>query len=293
MTTFKPQKVQALKDALKLKTPKLHGNYFITEKIEGWFVYIGYNKKLDLWISPRSSTGRIIPALEHTVEYFSKLPKPHTDCILITEVALEDTPFHITNGILNRSVGNYKCENPLFYFHDIYYPQAPHTSYQTRYHSIQDLEDYFNQDYFRLLPILHVGEFDLDVWKHYFDKIANAGGEGIVGVRENSLYLPGKRTSDILKLKLECTIDCLADSLEEGFGKKLEPSLTLISKRKNGAKIRTVISKHEDQERFRSNPSCILGKVVEIKAMEEYEDGTLRQPVFKYIREDKTIEDID
>jgi hypothetical protein len=40
-------------------------------------------------------------------------------------------------------------------------------------------------------------------------------------------------------------------------------------------------------------PSLIHGKVVEVKAMKELPDGSLREPRFKCIREDKTIGDID
>jgi hypothetical protein len=291
--TFKPQKVLSLKDALKLKVPKTQGNYYLTEKVEGWMTTITYSKAWDMWRFPESSAGRRIPALEHMLDIFNKLPKPHTDCILIAEVDIEDTPFHITNGILNRSIGNYRCDNPHFNFHNIYYPDYPETSYQTRYRSLQELSEYFDNAYFRLLPILHVGEYHLPTWQHYFEQIANDGGEGIVAARENSLYLPGKRTADLIKLKLEITVDCLADRLEEGLGDKGYPSLTLVSKRKNGTEIRTVIGKHEDQDLFRANPASIIGKVVQLKAMEEYDDLQLRQPVFQTIREDKHISEID
>jgi hypothetical protein len=290
---FKPMKVLALKDALKLKVPKTHGNYYITEKVEGWMCTITYSKEWNMWCKPVSSAGRIIPALEHMISVFNKLPKPHTDCVLIAEVDIPDTPFHITNGILNRSTGNYLCENPRFSFHNIYYPDAPHTPYQTRYRNLQELAEHFDVEYFRLLPILHVGPYHKDTWQHYFEQVANDGGEGIVAARENSLYLPGKRTADLIKLKLEITVDCIADRLEEGIGDKGYPSLTLVSKRKNGTEIRTVIGKHEDQDLFRANPASVIGKVVQLKAMEQYPDLQLRQPRFQFIREDKRVDEID
>jgi len=161
------------------------------------------------------------------------------------------------------------------------------------YRNLQELSEYFNQEYFRLLPILHVGQYHLPTWQHYFEQIANDGGEGIVAARENSLYLPGKRTADLIKLKLECTIDALGDRVEEGVGDKGYPSYTLVSKRKNGTEIRTVLSKHSDQDLYKANPLYFTNKVVQLKAMEEYEDGQLRQPVFQFIREDKHISEID
>lgn len=286
-------KVLALKDALKLKTPKTHGNYYITEKKEGWFISIAYDHYIGEWSYPISSAGNINLPLEHTIGLFEALPRPHTSCVLIAEVIVEGLTFAILNGLLNRTTGNYRLDNPIFYFHNIYFPDAPHTSYQTRYHALQDLSEHFNKEYFRLLPILHVGPYHLPTWQHYFEQIANDGGEGIVCARENHIYLPGKKTADLIKLKLELTVDCLADRLEEGVGDKGYPSLTLVSKRKNGTEIRTVIGKHEDQDLFRATPEAVIGKVVEIKAMESFADGTLRQPVFKHIRLDKSIEDID
>jgi ATP dependent DNA ligase C terminal region. len=109
----------------------------------------------------------------------------------------------------------------------------------------------------------------------------------------DSFYSPGKRNADLLKLKLECTIDALAVRLEESIGEKGLPALTLVSQRANGIEIRTVIGKHEDQKKFRENPSSIIGKVVEIKGMEVYDDGQVRQPVFKHVREDKKVGDIN
>ena len=286
-------KVLALKDALKLKVPKTHGNYYITEKKEGWLISIAYDHYIGEWSYPISSAGNINLPLEHTISLFEALPRPHTSCVLIAEVVVEGLTFALLNGLLNRTTGHYKLDNPVFYFHNIYFPDAPHTSYQTRYHALQDLSEYFNKEYFRLLPILHIGPYHLPTWQHYFEQIANDGGEGIVAARENSLYLPGKRTADLIKLKLECTVEALGDRVEEGIGDKGYPSYTLVSKRKNGTEIRTVLSKHSDQDLYKADPSYFTGKVVEIKGMEEYSDGQIRQPIFKHIRNDKHITEID
>ena len=40
-------------------------------------------------------------------------------------------------------------------------------------------------------------------------------------------------------------------------------------------------------------PEIILGKVIEVKAKNELEDGKLREPRFIRIREDKQLTDID
>jgi len=135
--------------------------------------------------------------------------------------------------------------------------------------------------------------YNKKVCMNIYDSIVYKEEEGLVAKRTNSYYLEGKRNSDLLKLKLESSFDCLAVRLEESIGEMGMDGLTLVSKRANGTEVRTIIGKHSDKKLFRENPNSVIGKVIEIKCMEELEDGNLRQPVFKCIREDKHIEDIN
>jgi ATP-dependent DNA ligase len=288
MLNFKPQKVQHLKDALKLKTPKIQGDYLITEKIEGWDTTIFYDIASKTWYPPISSRGNRIPSLLWTVDLFNKLPKPNHSCFLKAEAYRANTPFHILNGILNRSVGNFSFKDVEFHFHDLVYINKQEDAL-TRYMNLQALVQ--QTEHFNILTILAITPYHNELWNYHFEQVANKGGEGIVAKRADSYYSFGKRNSDLLKLKLEEEVDCLAVRLEEGIGEKGNYSLTLISKRKNGTKIRTVISKHEDQLRFTTTPSEVIGKVITIKCMEQYEDGNLRQPVFSCIRSDKSNDD--
>jgi len=290
--TFKPQKIQHLKEALALKTPKLQGNYMLTEKFDGWFVAIPFYKYSDSWDVPISSSGRQIPALTWLRSKLNKLPKPRESCYLLAEAIIPDTPFEIINGLLNRSVGNCECKDVIFKLHNIVFPDNQVYGLD-RWKYLQEFDISSMDGIFEKIPLLYTGGYNQAIWDKYFYEVAESGGEGIVAQRETALYFPGKRNSDLLKLKLECTIDVLADRFEETIGDKGNPGLTLVSLTKNGTEIRTVISKHEDQLRFRTNPSCVLGKVVEVKGMERYSDGGLRQPVFKYIRHDKLTSEID
>ena len=290
---FEPQKVLELSKALSLKTPKIHGTYLITEKLDGWYVYINYSKEHG-WDMPRSSAGRVIPSLKWSKSLFTSLGKLSFDCTLIAEVTIEDLPFHILNGRLNRSVGNCDCLDAIFNLHDIVVYGKLYKAID-RYNILQNLIGTIVTDnLIKVVPVQLASEFDKTIWYRVFDRLVDKGAEGIVAKRADSLYTFGKRNADLLKIKLELTVDCLAVGLEESIGKQGEDSLTLVSSRKNGTLIRTVINNHQDQEYFRNNSIDILGKVVvELKAMEEYPNGQLRQPVFKCIREDKTYKDID
>jgi len=287
------QKVLHLKTELEKKTPKLQGNFLVTEKFEGWFVTIYYSHATKSWSAPLSSSNRMIPSMFWTQELFNKLPKPDESCFLIAEAYLEDTPFHILNGIFNRSVEGCSCKEVVFKVHDIVYPNKPNLTAIERYNLLRYLELYKIGAHAQRVPILYAGTYDKDHWQRIFDSITEKGGEGIVAKRESGIYSYGKRNSDLLKLKLECVVDLLAVRLEQSVTEKGNLSLVLVSKRYNGVEIRTVINSHELQEKFIADSSAIIGKVVEIKAMEQFKDGQLRQPTFHCIRHDKTELEID
>lgn len=288
---FKPQKVLSLDKALSLKKPKIHGDYILTEKIDGWDTNIIYDEWSGKWLPPMSSRMRVIPAFAWMIEKLDKLPKPHATCVLKAEAYLPDVDFHTMNGIFNRTVGNFSCRDVHFALHDIVYPNQA-TSAATRLRCLQDL-DTSSWNNWKKIEVLHEGAFDARVWYNIFDKTVEEGGEGIVAKQVTSFYQQGARNASLLKLKLECTVDLLAVRLEESIGEKGFPSLTLVSVNKRGTEVRTVISRLIDIEKFSTDPNSIIGKVVEIKGMEILEDGQIRQPVFKCIRSDKTREEID
>lgn len=285
---IQPQKVLNLDKALKLKVSKITGLYIITGKIDGWFTTFNYTKSNNTWSAPLSSANRPIPAFNWLLEegILAKLPIPKEDCILIAEAYIPDLIFSETNGIFNRSKGEYSCYQVRFALHDLVYISSNQPA-STRYKQLQQLDLSKVKDYFHIVPIELVSEYHSKLWDTTFENLVNQGYEGLVAKRADSLYSFGKRNSDLLKLKLELTVDLVAIRLEEGFGEKGNPSLTLVSQRSNGIEVRTVISKHEDQALFRATPEAVIGKVVEIKAMEEFSDGQLRQPVFVRVREDK------
>jgi ATP-dependent DNA ligase len=292
VTNFTPQKVLHLKDELKKKNPKLFGSYMLTPKLDGWYVYMEYNP-LYGWGNPKSSRSRVIPALTHLkVEADLILPKPQNYSILIGEAIIPDTPFHITNGLLNRSIGDCQALDVEFHAHDLLVAGIKDDVALNRYNLLKEFIPE-NSKFFKRIELLLVSDYKEKLWYNTFENLVENGEEGLIAKRSDSFYSQGKRNSDILKLKLENTFDCLAVRLEESIGEKGQDALTLISKRANGTEVRTVISKHKDKELFRKDTSSIIGKIVEIKCMEELEDGQLRQPVFKTIREDKHITDIN
>ena len=290
MESLIPQKVLNIKKELEKKAPKLQGDYILTEKFDGWYVQIPFSASLGTWGFPLSSANRVIPSLMWTTVLFNQLPKPKEDCYLIAEAIREDTPFHITNGLLNRSIGDYAFKDVIFKLHDIVYPGKYNSAF-VRYIYLKEFIK--ETDQLHVVPIIAVAEYKEKLWKGIFETIVNNGGEGLIAKKTESTFSPGKRNSDLLKIKLECEIDALAVRLEEGYGAKGNDSLILVSKRKNGIIIRTNIGKHTDKALFRKDESNIIGKVVTLKGMEELHDGQLRQPTFYCVRDDKKVTDYE
>lgn len=291
LSNFKMQKCLHLKDELAKKNPKLQGDFIITEKYEGWYTTVYYDG--EKFHNPVSSAGREIPAFSWVANLLNTPKLGHNKpFMLIAEAYLEDTPFETLNGIFNRSKGDCLCREVIFKVHDAV-PLDIAVPAVNRMLFLRQIIAILNNSSTQYVAPLYTGEYSESIWNHYFEFITSNGGEGIVAKRASAFYQQGKRNSDLLKLKLECTVDALAIQLLEDIGEKGNPSLTLVSQRKNGIVIKTVISKHSDQKLFREDAGNVLGKVVQIKAMEEYSNGQLRQPVFQYIRHDKQPEDIN
>lgn len=290
---FKPQKALHLKDELAKKKPKLDGLFAIYEKYDGWDTTVIYCD--GKFHAPLSSANNVIASLEWMAEQLNtKFPhKLPFEFIIKAEAYRYDTPFKVLNGLLNRRVGDYVLQDALLMVHDI----VP-LNKVIRLDERMRLVDHFVEScaslgFVRKAEVLGISEYNEKLWDRFFYNVLENAGEGIIAKRTAGVYEVGKRNSDVLKKKLEMTVDVLATELRDGVGDKGNPSLTLVCKRKNGAIVPVVIAKHSLIDKFLNDPKCVIGKVVTVRAMEEFENGTLRQPVFAYERPDKAVDDYE
>lgn len=147
----------------------------------------------------------------------------------------------------------------------------------------------------RLLPLLYSGEDKEKIISMSNDAIKE-GYEGIMVNTANGIY-KNKRTKDLLKVKEMNSADLQVVALEEGFG-KYEGTLGAVQVKYKDNLVK-VGSGFKDSERnyFWENPKEIIGHVIEVQYFEESTDEktnkkSLRFPIFKCVRDDKTVEDI-
>lgn len=285
---MKPQKVLHLHLEEAKKNPKISGKYIVTEKLDGWFGYIDFVEGVCGNIT--SGAGRSIPSMIWAKDVFQKI-NISGNVRLIFEIIIPSVPFHILNGIFNRSIGECQATDARFRLHDIVDFNNNVTAIN-RVEILKALDLSRVSEYIEVIPVLAVTN-DKEVWMEHFKEVTDRGGEGIVIKQASSYYQPEKRNSSLMKVKLESTFDLECIGVFNTIGEKGNSNLNATLKRKNGVVITVRIPKDEDVKLFESNGWEIVGKVVEVKCMCELVGGMLREPRFVAVRHNKLIGDID
>src|SRR5574343_903476 len=284
------QKVLHYHLAKEKKNFKLTSSYAIMEKFDGWYVYLDIlDGELEGF---KSSSGRIIPSLNYLVPKLKNWLKNNYDysARLIFEATIPGLKFHEINGILNRKYE--PAENVVLNLHDMVslLPDQAGISFTSRYNILEHnilppLQDVL-QNQVDIIPIREISQYE-NVFYSHFNDIISEGGEGIILKNIDAGYSFGKRNSDVMKIKEEITEDLEVIGLIEGEGKYRDTTGALKLIRTNGKEIYDYGMTDKERETWWENPSAIIGKYVEIKAMKELTDGTLREPRFKAVRYDK------
>lgn len=291
---MKPQLALHLFKDEEKKKPKSTGlKYMIFEKYDGWYGYIDFRRVgTEDTNKIMSRARRPIPSLR---EFSKRLHKKFLDSGLVDgrmifEIRVKNYPeFKDLNGILNRSKGDCEATGAYIHVHDYIPCNQPEMPFIHRYTCATYMVDTLR------LPDVHIAELlgvgDTTIMKHYFEQITKMRGEGVIGKNPESIYEPGKRNHNLLKIKEEVTLEMRVVGVAEGEGKYHGTLGTLVCVDSSGN--RHHVSGMSDAERmiWWNDPQKIIGQVVQIKAMKVLENGSLREGRFDCIRYDK--EEID
>ena len=170
--------------------------------------------------------------------------------------------------------------------------------YEHRREELESLFSFFGEDfeYTKVLPVLYKGD-DKNMIGVLMKYAEEKGWEGLMVNSADGLY-QSKRTSDLLKVKHMETADLIVMSIEKAIDGQFKDMLARVNVEYKGNLVGVGSGfSIEERKKFAENPDLIVGKIIEVQYFEESKDDktgqpSLRFPVFKGIREDKTVEDI-
>jgi DNA ligase-1 len=290
MSNYPVQKALHYNDAKAKKNFTL-GTYAVMEKLDGWFLYIDYID--DKWGELSSRAERPIPSVAYLNELIAKSLSPAENIRLIFEATIPNMQFHELNGVLNRK--SEEASDVVLNLHDVIFLDRPELAFRERYNytniAYEMLKTWLGH-WVKLVPILTVTAYE-EMFYKYFNQIIEEGGEGIILKNYNAGYFFGKRNANMMKIKEECTKDLAVVGMVEGEGKYQGTLGALIVQSRDGTKHQVSGMTDSERDLWWNNRQSIIGKVVEVKAMKELEDGSLREPRYKACRFDKTLAEID
>ena len=268
---------------------------YVTEKLDGIrAIYIDGEFK--------SRKGKIINGLDHIKDDIKKITP--ADIVLDGELVFvskdsidRDANFRITTKIVNSNMEEkldiqYKVFDTLTV--DEFKRGESYSLYSERRKILNRLDSNINTLQLKnisIVPLLAQTR-ELDEVYNLLHNIEKTGSEGLM-VNFNEPY-KCKRHSGILKMKTMQSIDLEIIDVEEGQGEnKGILGNILVNYKDNIVAVGTGFSKHL-RKVYWDNPNEIIGKIAEIQYFEESKNQqgkfSLRFPVFKFIREDKSSE---
>ena len=268
---------------------------YVTEKLDGIrAIYIDGEFK--------SRKGKIINGLDHIKDDIEKITP--ADIVLDGELVFvskdsidRDANFRITTKIVNSNMEKkldiqYKVFDTLTV--DEFKRGESYSLYSERRKILNRLDSNINTLQLKnisIVPLLAQTR-ELDEVYNLLHNIEKTGSEGLM-VNFNEPY-KCKRHSGILKMKTMQSIDLEIIDVEEGQGEnKGVLGNILVNYKDNIVAVGTGFSKHL-RKVYWDNPNEIIGKIAEIQYFEESKNQqgkfSLRFPVFKCIREDKSSE---
>lgn len=128
--------------------------------------------------------------------------------------------------------------------------------------------------------------------QEFCNRLVEKGGyDGAIYRDPLGTWQRGRGTEgELIKIKRKLSFDLRVSAVYEGLGKNAG-RCGAIGVRFRGQELRCNAGTDAEREQWFTNPASIIGKIVEIEAMDFSSEGLLREPRYKGIRHDKTEPD--
>lgn len=286
-----------LAESYEKKADKVKGKFYITQKLDGnRCIAMKENGKVKFF----TRKGQEIGGMTQLEEAFASYPDNQVydgEILLINKDSLPaDQLFRATQKVVRKD-GEKK--DLLFYIFDTlplaeFKAGKSKKTYEQRRNTINMFSD---SEFIRILPVLYEGD-DINMVAVLAKFAEEKGWEGLMLNTASGLY-QSKRVVDLLKVKKMKTADLLCVSVEKSIDGQFKDMLARINVEYKGNIVGVGSGFTIDERRyFTENPDEIIGKIIEVQYFEESKDEktgqpSLRFPVFKGIRHDKGIDDIN
>jgi DNA ligase-1 len=284
--------VQLALDLSKVNLSKLKFPMLVSEKLDGVFcLALKLSGKVEIF----SRTGELYTSMRHIEEILEEIMDDED--IIIFEAYTPNT----VQAVISGRCRDTKEQHPelMAGCHDLiglgeFIFGGGNRDYLFRSLGLKGRIDTYRrakgtkETYWTIFCVAQKWVQSLEEAQEYAAHIWDLGGEGAVLRNPQGFYAPGKRNSDIIKLKQGVSFDLAVLDGYEGEGKYKGVLGGLICKWKNGKTIQISGMTDEQRRSWWANPELIKGKIVQVDAMCESSKGLLREPRFKGIRTDKT-----
>jgi DNA ligase 1 len=292
-----------LAESFEKKHDKVKGKFYITLKLDGNRCVV-INSEDGIKFFTRK--GQEIDGMSELVEQFNELPKGWVfdgELLLKNKDNLNSADlFRATQKVVRKDGEKKDLEFHVFDALPIteFKDGKSKKTYEQRRNNLDLMFGHFDDGQMpsiHLLPVLYEGD-DKSVIPVIMKKVEADGLEGLMVNTAKGLYQT-KRTVDLLKVKTMKTADLLVMSVEKAIDGQFAGLLGRVNVEYKGNLVGVGSGFTLEQRRqFVENPDLICGKVIEVQFFEESKDEktgepSLRFPVFKGIRHDKTIEDVN
>lgn len=286
-----------LAESYEKKADKVKGKFYITQKLDGnRCIAMKENGKVKFF----TRKGQEISGMTQLEEAFASYPDNQVydgELLLInTDNLPSDELFRKTQKVVRKDG---EKTGLLFYMFDTltvaeFKDGKSKKTYEQRRNTIDTFSD---SELIRILPVIYEGD-DVNMIAVLSKFAEKKGWEGLMINLANGLY-QCKRVVDLLKVKKMKTADLLCVSIDKAIDGQFEGILARVNVEYKGSLVGVGSGfTIEEREKFTDNPDEIIGKIIEVQYFEESVDEktkqpSLRFPVFKGIRHDKGIDDIN